>query len=175
MGYLWPMRRRRAGWVIVAALSWAPAPANAANDNGVVHVDPGSPSGKQYAIPLTQARRDGAGQGGAPATAGDTSAPLFGDGIKPSRAAAAAAHGASAGKARSGDASGRGRRPSARQGLAQVPQTGSPAAAPTTVRAGIDAGNGDSATLVLFGGGAAVLLLGGVGGSAARRFRRRPS
>jgi len=160
------------GWAILAALCWAPAPASAASDIGVVHVDPGSPSGKQYAIPLTQARRDAGGQGAAPATAGDTSAPAFGAGIKPSRSAASAAHGARTGAVRSGGAhqgSGRG---SGRELLRA--QTGHPAA-PATVRAAINAGNGDTAMPVLLGGGAAVLLLGGVGGLAARRLRPRSS
>jgi hypothetical protein len=62
--------------VLVAALA---LPAGAAAEEGVF-VDPGSPAGKEYAIPLAQARRDASGdQGSAPKASND--APLFGQGI----------------------------------------------------------------------------------------------
>ena len=51
-----------------------------------MHVDPGSPAGKEYAIPIERARRDAAGpQKLAPSAAPTQTAavPLFGQGIKP--------------------------------------------------------------------------------------------
>jgi hypothetical protein len=55
----------------------APAPAQ-------VFVDPGSPSGKEYAIPLESARRNAAHEGddkSTPVAQGERSAPLFGAGL----------------------------------------------------------------------------------------------
>jgi hypothetical protein len=51
-----------------------------------VHVDPGSPAGKEYAIPIERARREASG--GAKINAGSAptpiaQVPLFGQGIKP--------------------------------------------------------------------------------------------
>lgn len=68
-----PLKRRRAVYAAcaLAALAAAPAgpaapgPARAASSG--VHVDPGSPPGKEYAIPLQTARNQG--DGPAPATA----------------------------------------------------------------------------------------------------------
>src|SRR6476619_4464476 len=51
--------------------------AAAAQDDGV-HVDPNSPAGKEYALPLDSARRDANGGGDSAAGSG---APLFGVGI----------------------------------------------------------------------------------------------
>jgi hypothetical protein len=70
-------------WPVCAAVSLAFFGANAgqgvAQDDGV-HVDPKSPAGKEYALPLDQARRDAAG-GDAPGRGSGDSAPLFGAGI----------------------------------------------------------------------------------------------
>src|SRR5215207_7689413 len=71
-------RSLRALLAAVLAMIWL-APAARAQEEGVF-VDPGSPTGKEYAIPLDSARRQadpsGDGAGGAP-----ESAPLFGSGI----------------------------------------------------------------------------------------------
>ena len=74
------------------------APAVAQEDG--VFVDPDSPAGKEYAIPLEEARRHGAG-GGAPGA----SQPLFGAGIE---RATQAVERASAGGGAGGSASGGG-------------------------------------------------------------------
>lgn len=62
---------------VVASFAGAEGTAIAQGD-GVV-VDPESPAGKEYALPLEAARRDGAGRG--TASTGSASAPLFGAGI----------------------------------------------------------------------------------------------
>jgi hypothetical protein len=58
------------------------APAAAAQEEGVF-VDPDSPAGKEYAIPLDQARRDAAGGGNAARGSEDGGQSLFGTGITP--------------------------------------------------------------------------------------------
>lgn len=64
--------------VIAAALAASPAAPAAAQ----VFVDPGSPSGKEYEIPLENARQEAAtGNSDAPVQLGDRSAPLFGEGV----------------------------------------------------------------------------------------------
>lgn len=47
-----------------------------------VFVDPDSPAGKEYALPLDTARREAQGGGGSPAAGADAPA-LFGEGISP--------------------------------------------------------------------------------------------
>lgn len=73
-----PLPLRTLGALVVASLVLLlPAGAAYAIDPGI-HFDPGSPSGKEYAIPLSQGRAEGAGslnQHGA--------ATLFGVGVRP--------------------------------------------------------------------------------------------
>jgi hypothetical protein len=57
------------------------APAAAAQDKGVF-VDPDSPAGKEYAIPLDQARRDAGAGGNTGRDSGTGGQPLFGVGIE---------------------------------------------------------------------------------------------
>jgi hypothetical protein len=64
-----------AGVVVLAALCWLAVPGAGAVAGGV-HFDPESPAGKEYALPLAQARNEATGEGGSSA-----SAPLFGAGI----------------------------------------------------------------------------------------------
>lgn len=55
------------------------APAQPASAGGV-HFDPDSPAGKEYALPLDQARDEAAGVGKSDGPAGEK-APLFGEGV----------------------------------------------------------------------------------------------
>jgi hypothetical protein len=66
--------------LILAATASVCAPASA---HAQVFVDPGSPSGKEYAIPLESARRSAAGthHGEKDVAQGERTAPLFGEGI----------------------------------------------------------------------------------------------
>lgn len=66
------------------------APAASAKEE--VHFDPDSPAGKEYALPLEQARDEAAGVGKSDGPAGEK-APLFGEGVEPRDAAAAAEQG----------------------------------------------------------------------------------
>jgi hypothetical protein len=81
------MRRPFALTACLGVLAALPAPAAAVEPG--VHVDPGSPAGKEYALPLDQARREagGSGIGGSndPSSSGSGKgggSQLFGEGIK---------------------------------------------------------------------------------------------
>jgi hypothetical protein len=53
-----------------------------------VYVDPGSPAGKEYSVPLSALRQSGSGHGGA----ADGTQPMFGIGISPPRVSPHAGH-----------------------------------------------------------------------------------
>jgi hypothetical protein len=140
-----------------------------------VHVDPGSPAAKQYALPLNQARE--IGHSGAGPAAG-TSPSLFGAGIGAARSHRAAVTAAGAGlHAREGAGSGvreeRHRRSREGSPFSRGTPTASLDASHLDIAA--QAGSGDGSLLALLGGGVAVLLLGGAGGVAMRRARRSQS
>lgn len=129
-----------------------------------VHVDPGSPAAKEYALPLNQARQTGS----AP-TVGPAAATSFGAGIHPGG-------GSSKGPSAS--------RPSAqgaiRNATTPVSASGASGERVTTIvpaavlHASGEQGSsgGDGSILALLAGGIAVLVLGGFGGVVMRRSRR---
>ena len=91
-----PTRSRLAACVATSALLMAGGGASFAQSDGV-HIDPESPAGKEYALPLESARENAspnlAGGGssnpnGDSRGAGANPAPLFGAGISPRKAAA---------------------------------------------------------------------------------------
>jgi hypothetical protein len=136
-----------------------------------VHVDPGSPAAKQYALPLNQAREIGRGGAGPGASA----SPLFGAGIGNARShrSTVAAKGTGP-DGRAGAGSGAGAAEPRR-----LPHGGS--SSDRSALASLDAshldiaaheGSGDGSLLALLGGGIVVLLLGGAGGVAVRRVGR---
>jgi hypothetical protein len=126
-----------------------------------VHVDPGSPAAKEYALPINQARQTGA----APGQASSGSAALFGAGIKPP------------GSGGSGQGGSRGGRPpsSARHDASGTASSSPGAPLPAIVRQASRAQNassGSGSMLALLGGGAAILILGAFGGTIMRRNHR---
>jgi hypothetical protein len=131
-----------------------------------VHIDPGSPAAKEYALPLNQARQTGSTSQAGPA------AP-FGAGIHPG--------GGGGGGSGSGSAGGRlSAQGVARSGGTPVSASG-PNGSPGTsivpaavLRASSEHGStgGTGSILALLGGGIAVLVLGGFGGTIMRRSRR---
>jgi hypothetical protein len=164
--------------VLVAALGLTTAgPALAAPGNGV-HVDPGSPAGKQYAIPIPSARSEAAGQSGSSGSS-SSNPPLFGVGVTPGGAATGVAAGVSGSTGRAGTgkgtprtrASGRDRRAGTAGGSAT--QSGaSPTASgqgKTARRTAESNSVGGTSWLPLLGGGALVLLVGCGGGFFLRR------
>jgi hypothetical protein len=142
-------------------LALVPSGATAKDEPGV-HVDPDSPSGKEYVIPLEGVRRD-ASSGGA---AGDTSsggssgggaaaAPLFGEGIS------------SEGSRGTGSSGGgkSGKKSAKKDSLAERTARSTLASAP-------GGGSGDSATAETGAIALAVLLAGGALGLLLRRVLR---
>lgn len=139
-----------------AAVGSASPPLAAALEPGV-HVDPGSPAAKEYAIPLTQARQTG--QGGS--TRSGSSGTLFGAGIAPKRSPSASAH--IPGRAASLE--------SAQDAGRSDPVPGVPASAASGVLARAGSPHGNNSTLALLGGGVLVLVLGAFFGVVLRGRR----
>jgi hypothetical protein len=161
---------RNALIAVLALCALAPPAALAANGPSPgVHVDPGSPAGKQYSFPIATTRGETSGR---PSSASATAPPPFGAGVRPARAPAtapaprptASKRRASAGHPRSGHRRGgahRGR--GTRRAAAATPAA---APKPTTQTSGV----GGSSWMPLTAGGVLVLLLGGGGGLALRRW-----
>ena len=136
-----------------------------------VHVDPGSPAGKEYQIPLSGARNETAGG----AQSGSGNPPLFGVGVTPGGPSAGASDGAPAatsdsGLARSAHHGSRSRARVIESSVSpaaqsqSLPAVGSPAVATTS-----SGGPGGSGWIPLVGGGLLVLVLGGGGGLVLRQ------
>jgi len=128
-------------------------------------VDPGSPAGTEYQLPIDRAREEaGRGSGGPVASPGGSAtseAPLFGAGVEGRRS------GQGAGKQKSGDS---GSNPRTQKDVepTRIGRT------PEIVRSGASAPASGGSVLVAIGGGAAgVLLLGGIAGLALRRSSTR--
>jgi hypothetical protein len=125
-----------------------------------VHVDPGSPAAKEYALPLNQARQTGA----RPAShERSPEAALFGAGIDPPG---------------SGGSKPPGSHPRGARGLppgaAVTGSSGSAALPSAVVRATQTqtSSGGDGSVLALLAGGVAIIVLGGFGGTVLRHSRR---
>jgi hypothetical protein len=158
----------------VLGSTFVPAGQAAAALEPGVHVDPGSPAAKEYALPLSQAR--GTGSTSSPQTGPEGT--LFGAGITPPGSGGSprgpgagsgrATPGANpAGPAASGKPSGRG---------AGAGSADAPAVTQAVLRAAREQGSsGSGSTLALLGGAVAVLVLGGFGGTVLRHSRRPPS
>ena len=136
-----------------------------------VHVDPGSPAAKEYALPLNQARQTGSASPSQPGAEGS----LFGAGIKPP-GAGGGGHTPGAGGTHTGGGSAAAGGTSATSG-ASASSGGEAALSAAALRATRAQGpTGDGSLLALLGGGVAVLVLGGFGGTVLRHNRRpRPS
>ena len=155
----WLWRCGAAGGVaIVAALVLGLGGTASAVEPGV-HVDPGSPAGKEYAIPLDQARNDAlppggghaGGGGGAP---GSGASPLFGAGVVSRRS--------------SGSAGVRSRGDSSRNAVKQAAAgRGAGPALPAAASTGAGADTSPAVLIAI-----AVLAAGCLSGLAVRRLGR---
>lgn len=154
-----------------AALALTAPLAHGQVEDGVT-VDPGSPAGKEYALPIDQARRDTAdgGKGGVASRAGQPT-PAFGEGVRPDR--------------RTGR--GGGSEPSAgitSSRLSKFVPRAAGSAAPDNpaerarergdidralLKADVDDGGASAGSLALLGGGVVVMVLGVAAGLALRR------
>jgi hypothetical protein len=142
------------------AMTWAtPALEAASGLEPGVHVDPGSPAAKEYALPLNQARQTGGGSSPQSSSEGA----LFGAGIKPP----------SSGSPRGGGRSGA----HTAAGGAVIGSGSQTALAEDVLRAARahESASGDGSLLALIGGGVAILVLGGFGGTVLRHGRRATS
>jgi hypothetical protein len=158
----------------------APAPALA--QIGGLPVDPSSPTGAEYAVPLDKARGDNA-KAGTHSTRRDRKhqAPAFGEGIRSDQTRSGTAIAGSGGRGSGGGGSGGGsgtRRSHAAAGheapTAHAGRRGHAPAdahpAPLNVRpAGAGTSGGTSSPLIAIAIGAGVLALGAIAGLAVRR------
>lgn len=150
----------------LGALAVAAALACAAPAQGdAPQIDPDSPAGTEYQLPLDRAREEaGAGRGGAtgggtggPSGGSAREVPLFGEGVEPSSSSPQPS------QPRGGSASASDPATTATAELAD-------AAPPETVRAQAPSPDGGGSELVAVGAGAGgVLLLGGLAGLLLRR------
>jgi len=143
------------------AMTWAtPALEAASGLEPGVHVDPGSPAAKEYALPLNQARQTGGGSSPQSSSEGA----LFGAGIKPP--SSGSPHGGS------GRSDG-----TTAAGGAVIGSGSKTALAEDVLRAARahESASGDGSILTLIGGGVAILVLGGFGGTVLRHGRRPTS
>lgn len=172
------------GAVAACTLCCALASAQAASalEPGV-HVDPGSPAAKEYALPLDQARQTGSESSSQPSSEGG----LFGAGIKPPGSGGSSRGGGGPGGTGGGGTGGSatGGHGANGTGHAATPAQGATATSPSqaqlaqaALRAAREqgSGGGNGSILALVGGGVAILVLGGFGGTVLRHSRRpRPT
>jgi hypothetical protein len=155
--------------VVLATCGATLAPQAAAGVEPGVHIDPGSPAAKEYALPLNQARETGAGS-----TPSGSSETPFGAGIKPPGSGGA---GGSGSASRDGGSPGRSssrssERPSKSRSHGAV---GTAATLPPAVQRAVespDSSGGRGSLPALIGGGVAILVLGAFGGTVLRHSRR---
>lgn len=158
--------------ILAVAGGWVGAVPSAALEPGV-HVDPGSPAGKEYTAPLSALRGEASGH---PA-ARDQSEPLFGIGIT-AAGAASAAHGTGRSATTGSRAREPSRRPTRRGGAshsARAPRAGGTSSASTSqaqsAAVGVT-GHGSAAPAIAWL--SAAVVLGGLGlGALFVAVRRR--
>jgi hypothetical protein len=145
------------GAVAITLSLSAAGPSAARAQTDAPQVDPNSPAGTEYELPLDRARQEAAPRAGGGSGGGDTgAAPLFGEGVR---------------RERSGETPGTPRRRHSHENT-RSPQAGAaPAtAAPPTVRAQAPSPDGGGSEILAVGAGASgVLLLGGLAGLLWRR------
>ena len=151
-------------WLVGALLGLALLPQAAWAQDPGVEIDPDSPSGREYDIPLESARRDAqpGREHGAPVEQGERESPLFGAGITPKQPSGGKP---AAGKAKRPE-------PAPQRDATPAPRREVPAAVrAAATNPGAPAGGLGTTALVILGG---VLVLGvGVGaGLLARRATR---
>ncbi|MCA1569087.1 MAG: hypothetical protein LC798_01955 [Chloroflexi bacterium] len=155
--------------LMLCALALTAPAAAAAEDE--VFVDPGSPSGKEYALPVDSARKQAAGDA-RNKSSNSQATPLFGEGVD--RDAGSAGGGSGSGESDAGGGSGRGGASGDGGGEASSPQRADPeGGTPVTARAQAASPDGGSGTIAIIGAGAGVLLLGGAIGLVLRRRAAR--
>jgi LPXTG-motif cell wall-anchored protein len=157
--------RRVLAPLVLACLTVAPG---VAQGQGVV-IDPDSPTGKEYAIPAEQARREGSqGSRTMPSQGTEQIAPLFGQGVTPDASGSSAradAQRRGTSSAARDQASGSGDSPKTTRNYASPPAVGE------TLATRHSGESGSMSGLALGAGGVAVALVGGAAGLLLRRRR----
>jgi hypothetical protein len=155
---------------------WLALPSVAQAQRGVF-VDPDSPAGSEYKIPLEEARRHGAGdeqRRTGEGRTGTSGQPLFGAGIE--RAPSASADGGSSGGGSAGESGGGlnvTKEPgSDKRGEAKAVRDEETSGRASTMAIQARAGGGGSEMLATVGIAGAVLAVGLVGGFGLRRLLR---
>jgi hypothetical protein len=148
---------------VVTICSFATSAGAATGLEPGVHVDPGSPAAKEYALPLNQARKTGT------STAGSAAAAPFGAGIHSGRGSGGSP---SVGGASPKGAIRDGARPAGNSVASGSPGKSTVPAVVLRASAQRSSSGGEGSVLALLGGGIAVLVLGGFGGVVMRRSHR---
>jgi hypothetical protein len=150
--------------VLVISCSAASAQAASGLEPGV-HIDPGSPAAKEYALPLNQARQTGASSpAGSSSSSSSAAAAPFGAGIHPPGGSGGGP--SHRGPAGSDVSPANASRTNASEARAIIP------AVVLRSASGRASPGGDGSILALLGGGVAILVLGGFGGMVLRRSHR---
>jgi hypothetical protein len=165
------MRTFRLTFALLVGLFLLPAGASAHGGGNGVHVDPGSPAGKQYSIPLSSARSETAGK-----HASSTNPPAFGQGVTPNGGGSGASTASPTSSSSTTSSSQHRQQLQSKPGWGPHgggsggPSNGATPSGTTQARVVARAAQvGQDAWLPLAGGGALVLLLGCGGGLALRR------
>jgi hypothetical protein len=159
------------GLLLVLSVLAVAAPAAVAQDDEVF-VDPGSPSGKEYALPVDSARKQAA-KDAQKGSARAQPAPLFGEGVGDTDAASTSSAAPAGG---GGSGSGGDRRRAAGDDSAPGAAGGERAsAAPATLKSQVAAPDGGLGLVTVLAAGLAVLALGGAIGLLLRRRATRAS
>lgn len=145
--------------LLLCALVVSPTLAVAQDDE--IFVDPDSPAGKEYALPIDRARQDNAAQARSPRSASERAAPLFGEGVRSEETAAPPPR--QAGVASAAGPAQRALAPAANDGAARVDRTARAATEPITTP------GGPGGLITIAGAGMGVVLLGALGGLWLRR------
>lgn len=153
---------------LIAAMMLGATAGSAQDREGGLQVDPGSPSGREYAIPLEQARRNGSAAGPADRiTPGQRNvAPAFGEGV--GDGGGSSASGSTDGGATSKDRAQAGSDRPARDSTSTGDDASRRAPAVASIqRSSADTGSGPVIAIAGVGGG--VLLMGAAAGVVLRR------
>lgn len=173
--------RRGLPLLLCALCALAGTASVAAAQDDEVFVDPGSPSGKEYALPIDEARQQGAAKQKPKPSAERAKPPLFGEGVEPKRAGtttpqaaperrdAGSRDDAKRAKARAADnrrAKAAAREKAAAEAAARAAEEVARTRALRAQAASPDGGVGFAA---MIGAGVGVLLIGGLAGLLLRR------
>ena len=156
---------RRCSLIVLASLLLAPT-AFAQDGGDDPTIDPTSPAGTEYRLPVDRAREEarGGGSDDADAEGGQSPAPLFGEGVEPDDDSGTAAGAKGTGTSTTGSGKGDGG-----QAPPPAPPPPPPAGQQATVRAQAQPPDDGGALIAVGASALGLLLVGGLGGLLWRR------